>query len=402
MKGRVFKRSSTWAYQVDVGPRVAGKRQQQLHGGFRTRRDAEKALREVLHSLDEGDFVDPHRRTVSEYLRDAWLPTVRPPRLSEGTWAGYRWELEHRVVPAIGSVRLQELNAAQLNRLYARLLREGGAGGLPLSPRSVQYVHAILRKALDDAVTWGLLTRNPAERADPPSQSTVNRARREMRTWNAAELRRFLDHVRSDRLAAGWIVAATTGMRRGEVLGQRWEDVDLTAARLAVRQTLVMVDGRPRLSLPKTPRSRRTIDLDGRTVNALRRWRERQEEDRRSWDDAWCASGLVFTREDGSWVGPDGWSAAFDRHVLAAGLPRIRLHDLRHTHATLLLASGVPPKVVSERLGHTTIAFTLDTYAHVVPGMQAEAANRFAALVFDRTGEPDGDQAVINEREESQ
>lgn len=357
MKGRVFKRSSTWAYQVDVGPRVAGKRQQQLHGGFRTRRDAEKALREVLHSLDEGDFVDPHRRTVSEYLRDAWLPTVRPPRLSEGTWAGYRWELEHRVVPAIGSVRLQELNAAQ---------------------------------------------RNPAERADPPSQSTVNRARREMRTWNAAELRRFLDHVRSDRLAAGWIVAATTGMRRGEVLGQRWEDVDLTAARLAVRQTLVMVDGRPRLSLPKTPRSRRTIDLDGRTVNALRRWRERQEEDRRSWDDAWCASGLVFTREDGSWVGPDGWSAAFDRHVLAAGLPRIRLHDLRHTHATLLLASGVPPKVVSERLGHTTIAFTLDTYAHVVPGMQAEAANRFAALVFDRTGKPDGDQAVINEREESQ
>lgn len=242
---------------------------------------------------------------------------------------------------------------------------------------------------------------NPAERADPPSQSTVNRARREMRTWTAGQLRRFLDHVRSDRLAAGWIVAATTGVRRGEVLGQRWEDVDLTAARLAARQTLVMVDGRPRLSLPKTPRSRRTIDLDGRTVNALRRWRERQEDDRGRWDDAWCASGLVLTREDGSWVGPDGWSAGFDRHVLAAGLPRIRLHDLRHTHATLLLASGTPPKVVSERLGHTTIAFTLDTYAHVVPGMQAEAANRFAALLFDGPSHEFRDQSVINEEDRS-
>lgn len=142
----------------------------------------------------------------------------------------------------------------------------------------------------------------------------VNRSRREMLTWSAHELRRFLEHVSSDRLIAGWMLAATTGMRRGEVLGLRWRDADLTAARLSVRQTLVMVDGRPRLSLPKTPRSRRTIDLDRHTVAALKDWRTRQDEDRQRWGPASRYDGLLLTREDGGWVAPDGWSAAFDRH----------------------------------------------------------------------------------------
>jgi integrase len=384
MKGSVLKRGLTWSYVVDVGLTPDGKRRQHKRGGFQTRKEAERALRTVLHAVDGGRFVDPTQQTLAGYLRQEWLPAMKPPRLSDATWAGYSWELENRVIPRLGASKLQEVNAAHLNRLYTTLLREGGRAGAPLSPRSVQYVHAILRKALDDAVSWGLLEHNPAARAEAPTQRAVTRARREMGTWTARELGAFLAHVECDRLYAGWVLAATTGMRRGEVLGLRWQDVSLAGRRLAVRQTLVMVSGRPKLSQPKTPRSRRTIDLDGRTLAALRAWKAQQDQERHRWGVASKDPGLVLTREDGGWVAPDGWSAAFDRHVVAAGLPKIRLHDLRHTHATLMLAAGTPPKIVSERLGHTTVAFTLDTYAHAVPGMQAEAADRFAGMVFDR------------------
>lgn len=384
-RGRVFKRGETWSYMVDVGKDLDGRRKQRLKGGFKTRREAERALRETLAALDTGSYVDPNSETVAGYLRDRWLPAVQPPRLAPSTWAGYRWELERRVIPRVGMLKLQELTAPQLDALYSTLLREGGARGQGLSQKSVRYVHGILHRALADAVHWGLLARNVADRASPPTQQAIERERREMKTWTAAELRAFLDHVHGDRLYVGWLLAATTGMRRGEVLGLRWQDVDLDAARLAVRQTLVMVEGkRPEMSRPKTQRSRRTIDLDEDVVAALRSWRTRQAQDRLRWGELWQDLGLVLTREDGSWVAPHGWTVAFDRHVTAAGLSRIRLHDLRHTHATLLLADGESPKVVSERLGHTSTAFTLDVYAHVTPGMQADAARRFSRIVSGR------------------
>jgi integrase len=161
--------------------------------------------------------------------------------------------------------------------------------------------------------------------------------------------------------------------------------VDFEGARLAVRQTLIMVEGRPQMSTPKTRRSRRTVDLDGRTLTTLRAWQQVQLAERARWGEAWQDRGLVFTREDGSPINPDGWSGTFERHLRQAGLPVIRLHDLRHTHATLLLSAGVNPKVTSERLGHHSTAFTLDVYSHVVPGMQQEAAERLAGLIFEAT-----------------
>jgi integrase len=239
----------------------------------------------------------------------------------------------------------------------------------------------VLRKALGDALRWKLVVRNVAADADPPKLRAAGRV--ELRTWSAPELRAFLKHVAHDRLYAAWLLAANTGMRRGEVLGLRWDDVDLDRARLSVRQTLLSVDYKLEFSTPKTPRGRRSIALDSGTVAALRGHRRLQTEEKLAiGPGAYADQGLVFAGEDGAPIHPVLFSQMFDRHVRDATLPTIRLHDLRHTHATIALQAGVHPKVVSERLGHATVAFTLDTYSHAIPAMQEDAAETIARLVF--------------------
>ena len=203
-----------------------------------------------------------------------------------------------------------------------------------------------------------------------------------MSTWPAATLRAFLEGVGGDRLCAAWHLAAATGMRRGEVLGLRWQDVDLDASRVAVRQTLISIRYRLSFGTPKTAKGRRLIALDDRTVAELKRHRKAQLQERLAFGPGYSDADLVFVREDGSPVHPDLFSDYFEKHARRLGLPRIRLHDLRHTHATLALQAGVNPKVISERLGHATVAFTLDRYAHCVPAMEEEAAARVAAFVF--------------------
>lgn len=203
-----------------------------------------------------------------------------------------------------------------------------------------------------------------------------------MRVWDAEQLRQFLDSIEQHRLYPAYHLAASTGMRRGEVLGLLWNDVDLDGRRLSISQALLSVAYAVKIGDVKTGPSRRTIDLDPRTVSILRSWRKRQLEERLALGEDYEDHGLVFTGPDGTPVHPDFFSQTFDRKVARSGLPRIRLHDLRHGHASLLLKSGVPVKVVSERLGHATPAFTMTVYQHVLPGMQAEAAMTFANLVF--------------------
>jgi integrase len=257
------------------------------------------------------------------------------------------------------------------------MLAHGGKGGRPLSARTVQAIHMTIRKALGDAARWGMTVRNVAELASPPRPRRV-----EMQTWTAEELRAFLEHVEGERLYAVWMLAASTGMRRGEVLGLRWRDVDLDRARVSVRQTLVLAGRQVVTSEPKTSRGRRSIALDPRTVSALRAWRRAQAAERLAWGSAWADSGLVFTREDGTPIHPEWLSDAFEWRVKVAGLPRIRFHDLRHTHASLGLAAGIPVKVMSERLGHTSSSFTADAYQHVTPALEEQAASTVAGLVF--------------------
>jgi integrase len=284
------------------------------------------------------------------------------------------------VIPTIGRVPLQKLAPEDLDSLYARLLSSGrrdGRGGL--SVKTVRYVHLILHKALKDAMRKGSVLRNVADAADPPKLSSAKRP--EIRVWEAHELRQFLSVIEPHRLGAAFHVSSHTGMRRGELLGLRWMDIDLEASRLSVRQAVVSVAYDLQLSDVKTSNGRRTIDLDAGTVAVLEEWRSRRDEEHRMLGTSRRAEELVFSHADAAPTHPDVFSQIFDRTVARSGLPVITLHDLRHTHATLLLKAGVPIKVVSERLGHASPSFTMTVYQHVLPGMQAEAAATFARLL---------------------
>ncbi len=371
MNAAIIKRGNRYAVRLDLGRGPDGKRTFKYHSGYPTKRAAQQARTELLGALDHNSYVAPDKTTVADYLRGQWLPGVQT-RLRPGTWVEYRSKAETHLIPAIGQVPLQQLTTAMLNALYQQLLASG------TGPRTVQYVHATIRKALNDAVRWGLLVRNPAHHASAPRPRSA-----EMRIWTADELRQFLACVHGDRLYAAWHLAALTGMRRGEVLGLRWADLDLDSGWLSVRQTLVVVDNHPQVSEPKTARSRRRIALDPDTIAALRAHHTAQAAERLAAGPAWPNHDLVFTRQDGDPLHPEYVRRRFDRRVARADLPRIRFHDLRHTHATLALQAGVHPKVVSERLGHTTVAMTLDVYSHAIPALQEDAAVAVADLITD-------------------
>ena len=252
-----------------------------------------------------------------------------------------------------------------------------------LDRRTVNYVHTILHRAFKDAVRWGRLARNPADAADPPrsGQRSAGQA------WEAATLRKFLEasQAEGDRLHPIWVLLATTGMRRGEAVGLRWSDLDLEAGRARVVQTIIQIRSQVQVSEPKTAQGRRPIKLDGGTVAVLRSHRGRMAQERLLVGSDYNDLGLVFHQPDGSWLHPDAVSDAFLRRVRRYDLSRLTLHGLRHTWATLALERGVHPRVVQERLGHSTIAITLGIYSHVSPTLHDEAAELVAEMLLPVT-----------------
>ena len=408
MQGHIRKREAgSWEYSIDVGrasaqrcqscgrrfwverrpkescPHCGGElilgdeRRRETKGGYVTRREAQAAMSKVAIAVEEQTHVASSRLTLRDYLTKEWLPaiehTIRPT-----TYGSYVSHVECHILPALGSVQLQKLSPAQINALYAKLIAGGRRNGKPLAPLTVRHVHAVLHRALKDAVRWGRLARNPADLADPPR---VTARGYELRTWSAEQLASFLNSQRADRQYALWQVLAMTGLRRGEALGLRWQDVDLEAGWLSVRRSLIPEGSQVAVHEPKTAHGRRVVALDPQTVEVLKAHAARQLDDQsatESWDD----TGLVFTNKDGQALHPWLVSRCFRAALKEAMLPDIRLHDLRHTHATLALQAGIHPKIVSERLGHATVSITLDTYSHAIPAMQEEAAAKIAGLVF--------------------
>lgn len=365
-RGSVYRRGTTWTVVYDEIPEE-GKRKQRTKGGFPTKREAQRHLNDQLARLDRGSYAAPSRLTVGDYLAGEWLPaikaTVRP-----STYAGYERGVRLHVRPHIGGIRLQGLSGGQLTALYRQL--EG-----TLAPSSVCGVHTVIGRALRDAERWGRVPRNVARLADPPKpgQSRAN-------AWTATELRRFLDHVQDERLFALWRLAATTGMRRGELAGLAWRWVDLDAGRLAVEQQLVPVKGGVALGPPKTARSRRTVALDPETVRVLSRHRDTQLLERDFAGDAYDDQDLVFCNRLGGPIRPEALSRAFTRHRKAAGIPTGSMHTLRHTAATLALTEGVPVHIVAARLGDNP-ATMLRVYSHLLPSSDELAAERVATAI---------------------
>lgn len=392
MRGYTAKKGKQYYAVVYEGidPATGKERRRWTPGGPR-RGDAERLLIDLVKRKNDGHGAPQGKTTLREYLTDKWLP-LQQAQLRRSTFDSYRRNIDLHVLPVLGRIPLHKLTPEDLDSFYAGLLtagrRDGRAGGL--SVKTVRNIHGMLHKALSDALRKGSVVRNVATVADPPRLSSVKRP--EITVWTAEQLRTFLKQIRDIRAYAALFVSAHTGMRRGEVLGLRWSDVDLDAARLSVRQAVISVAYELQLSDVKTGAGRRTIDLDERTMSVLRRWHDTQAEERRLPGSRHHERDLVFCRADGEPIHPDLFSQTFDRAVAKSGLPDITLHDLRHTHATLLLKAGVPVKVVSERLGHSNPSFTMSVYQHVIPGMQADAAAVFGSLIAHaREAAPPGD-----------
>lgn len=373
-------KSGRWQFVVDLPG--CGDRRQTRRRGFRTKKEAQTALAKLLTEVQQGSFVAPSRTTLGEFLIHEWLP-ARSPSLRPSTTATYEQLIRNYVTPTLGPAKLQVIDGGMLNRLYNELLDNGRRAsgrrtnvGPGLAPKTVRNLHGLLTRAFKDAVRWGRLSRNPCDAADPPRGRSP-----EMKAWTTDELRRFVRSVEVHRWSGVWVLMATTGMRRGETLGLRWSDVDLDAGTVSIRSTRIRFGKTTANSTPKTARGTRTIAIGPAVVSQLRTWRRTQTAERLVMGAGWPNTGLVVTLPDGTPPNPEAFSNLFAKLTRRAELPPIRLHDLRHSYATAALADGIPVKVVSQRVGHADVAVTLRTYAHVMPGDDAEAARRADILV---------------------
>jgi integrase len=375
MKGYVARKGERWYAVIYEGlDPITGRERRTWHAAGTSRDEAERlATRLAATSNQRAD--EARSLTFGAYLTQRWLPAKRV-QLQPSTWDGYRRKIELHILPTLGRTAVRRLRPHDLEGLYERKLRPTD-GSRALSPKSVLEIHQIIRGALGDAHRHGLVSRNAALAANAPKLRKLPPV--EPKPWTADELQAFLREAADHRLFPAFWISAHTGMRRSELLGLQWRDIDFDHATVSVNRGLLSIGYEKCESRGKTPRARRRIDLGPTTLDVLSGWRHWRQA-------AATASGVplpkwVFSDSDGEPIHPQAFSQAFDRIVARAGVPVIRLHDVRHTHATLLLKERVTPKVVTERLGHARVAFTLETYQHVLPGMQADAARTFEALI---------------------
>lgn len=375
MKGTLRKprtAGGSWSYRIDTDADDLGRRRQREVGGFRRKREAQAALNDALSGSQRGTYVAPSRTTVRQFL-DEWHEGAKT-ELGVTAWTNYGQIIRRNIQPYLGSKRLTDLSPLDVKRWHGKLLENGRKDGGPLAVASVKLAHRILHRALADAVRWNLIAINPATGVRAPKGDS-----KEMNVWTAAEASGFLDAVSDDRLVALWTLALHTGLRRGELAGLRWTDVDLKAGTLTVAQQRTTANHAIVVTTPKA-KSQRQLLLAPATTAALKAHRRHQRKERLALGPAWTDSGYVFVDEAGVEYHPHRFTKMFEKAVERAGVPKIRLHDTRHTMATLALEAGVHPKVVQEQLGHSTISVTLDTYSHVPQAVRRDSADKIASL----------------------
>ncbi len=346
--------NNRWIAQV---PLPNGKRKSK---SFKKQREAVSWKIEQLNRLREGIYVGDDKLRLGKFL-DRYMQDVAKNSLRPRSYERHYSLVRNHIKPELGNIKLNSLRPDQVQSFYTKKLNEG------LSKRTVQYIHAVLHKALDQALKWGLVVRNVTDLVEKPKPK-----RKEFTTWSADEVNRFLEAVSDHRWYPIYTLAVYTGMRQGEILGLHREDMNLEKGVINVRHQISVIPGQGlAISEPKSEKARRPITLPPTALDKLHTYFELIGVD----------SGLVFTTSTGNPISPRNILRHFKSVVKETGLPEIRFHDLRHTHATLLLAAGVHPKVVQERLGHSQISLTLDTYSHVIPSLQTEAADQFEAIL---------------------
>jgi integrase len=377
-EGTIVKRkkngkSTGWKGSILVGLTPEGKRDRRWVSGV-TSDEVRQKLQDIKSALANNTLSSDTEHTVASFAT-VWLEhkkrLIRPISLQS-----YNQVLSSHGVPHIGQIKLNKLSAMNLDRLYAKLSDAG------LSTRVVRYVHTLINGMLKQALKWGMLARNVAEAATPPALNTAP-----SHVWKAKQALKFLKHTQQDRLHALWYTTLFTGMRRAEVLGLHWRDVDLETGQILICSTLVEVGGQLQLGEPKTRAGRRKITITADTVVVLREHLDRQMAERAKAMEGWHESGLVFTSSIGTPISPGNLSRAYKALQRSAGVPEIRFHDLRHTAASLSIRRGDSAKIVADRLGHTDVAFTMNTYVHLFAEQRREGAFGIADL------HEDGDEA---------
>jgi integrase len=372
----------SYVVRVEYPPDPATGERRQRSKSYRTKKEAEKALAAWRTEIDRGLAVEPDRLTVAG-LFEHWLESFRGSNPKERTIVEYERTIRAKIIPGIGAVPVQQLRPLQIDAFYAQL-REAGA-----SSDAIHRVHKRLRQALDYAAKKRLIAASPLAAVDPPTVRS-----RAPVVLTPPQLRHFLRAAAADGYSPLWLLIVQTGLRRGEALGLRWQDIDLARRRLQVRQCVEVLRGAAHLTTPKTPAALRSVTLFAESVTALAAHRERQAERRRAAGAAWRDHDLVFSTPEGGPINPNNVlrnlavivrrGNAADGLADAARLPRFSLHDLRHTHATHLLTEGWPVAVVSRRLGHANPAITLQLYAHAIADVHGEDVATPAAFALDR------------------
>ena len=363
--GSVRERSKgRWEVRFDGPPDAAGERPKVYETVRGSRRDAERTLRERLGVVDSGSYVPKSAETVAAFM-GRWLDTYAATNTTIRTQQGYRHYVESHIKPALGAIVTQNLSAAQIQGLYASMLARG------LAPRTVLHCHRVLRGALGHAVKWGELIRNPTDAVTPPKVEKP-----ELQTWDPDIFHSFMEHAKDSPFRDLYYFAVLTGLRRSELCGLKWKDVDLGTSTMRVARTLQRIKGRGLVEgQPKTQRSRRTIELSQGATELLSRVRIAQLERKLACGDAWRGHGHVFNGVDGAPISGERPSRDFAAIVRSASLPHLTLHGLRHTAAALLIAGGVHARAIADIMGHSSIATTMDTYGHLMRGVQGEAVS---------------------------
>lgn len=376
MKGSLVNRNGHYSVILEDKDPVTGIRKQKWIAVKGNYKEASQQMTEMVNSYNQGIFVKPQKTTLADFLNQ-WLKDCIQPNLSIRTFELYSYMSKNHIIPAIGNIPLCDLKPQHLQHLYADKLSSG------LNGRTVQLMHVTLHKALKNGVKTGLLMRNISESVDAPKAQ-----RREMQVMSETDIHLFLDYAKDTEYYALFYLLLFTGLRRGEALALRWQDIDLLLCQLSVTRSarqLYNVDPGKQVTFKetKTAGSRRTVSLSPSTCAILREHQEAQQKQRQLLElPPSAVEDLVFSRYDGSPLRPDSVSHAWLKLVRRCGLKGIRLHDARHTHSTLMLKNGINVKVLAERLGHANISTTLNIYAHVTPSMQQDAANKFDDILL--------------------